>query len=80
MDINNKKITCVTFLTRQQVDYLDRIGKDYFFIHGKKLARTKILSELVDLLMKIGLDVRKISNNGEPLSSQILRMIRNGEE
>ena len=77
MDTNTKKLFCATFLTRQQVDYLDKIGKDYLFIHGKKLARTKILSELVDLAMKLDIDVSKISNNGESLSSEILKLIKN---
>ena len=41
----------IVFLNREQVDFLDRLGKDSLFSGGKKLSRTKIMSSLVDLLI-----------------------------
>jgi len=73
---NNNHITVVTFLNREQVDYLDRIGKDCFFKYGRKLPRTKILSELVDFLMKLNIDLKDIKLDKESLSSGILKIIK----
>jgi len=52
----------IAFLNRQQVDFLDKIGKDALFSKGAKLSRVKIISCLVDLL-------RELDINGEDISS-----------
>ena len=52
----------VTFLDRQQVDYLDKLGKDALFSTGVKFPRTRIISALIDLL-------RKVNMSGEGLRS-----------
>lgn len=51
-----------TFLSRKEVDLLDKIGKDALFTKGTKLSRTKIISCLIDLLSELEL-------NGEGISS-----------
>jgi len=43
----------VTFLNREEVDFLDKIGKDALFSTGLKLSRAKILSWLVDFIEKL---------------------------
>ena len=53
----------VTFLDRQQVDYLDKLGKDALFSTGVKFPRTRVISALIDLLRKAGL-------SGEGLRSE----------
>lgn len=53
----------VTFLDRQQVDFLDKLGKDALFSTGVKFPRTRIISALIDLLRKVGL-------SGEGLRSE----------
>ena len=40
----------VTFLDRDQVDWLDRIGKDALFSTGAKFPRTRIIAGLIDFL------------------------------
>ena len=52
----------ITFLTRGQVDLLDKIGKDALFSKGTKLSRTKIISCMIDLLSEL-------ETNGEGVSS-----------
>ena len=42
----------VTFLDRQQLDYLDKLGKDALFSTGVKFPRTRVISALIDLLQK----------------------------
>lgn len=74
----NNEATVVTFLNRNQVDFLDKIGKDCFFKHGYKLSRSKILSELVQLLMNLGIDVEELDLNVESLREGLLRFIKNG--
>ena len=77
MKEKDKGLVVVTFLNRRQVDYLDKLGKDCFFLYGHKLARTKILSELVDLLMGLQIDLGEIDLNNEALSQGISRSIEN---
>jgi len=48
--IQEKKERVVTFLNRQEVDFLDKVGKDALFSSGIKLSRAKIISWLVDFL------------------------------
>lgn len=42
----------VTFLDRNQVDFLDKLGKDALFSTGVKFPRTRTISALIDLLRK----------------------------
>ena len=73
----NNSITTVTFLTRDQIDYLDKLGKDSLFKYGRKLSRAKILSELVKVLMELGITTEEIEISGEGLYEAILKVIKN---
>jgi hypothetical protein len=42
-------------LNREQVDFLDRIGKDALFSCGVKLSRTHILAAMVNVLKRLHL-------------------------
>ena len=53
----------VTFLDREEVDLLDKIGKDALFSTGMKVSRAKILAWLIDFL-------RDIKINGEGIKSE----------
>ena len=46
-DKDRNHVSTVTSLTREQIDYLDKLGKDAHFEYGRKLSRARILSELV---------------------------------
>ena len=61
-DINAKE-RVVTFLNRQEVDFLDKMGKDALFSTGAKLSRTKLISWLVDFAEHLRI-------NGEGLKSE----------
>jgi len=73
-----KKITVVTFLGRDQVDYLDKLGKDYFFRYGRTLPRTKLLAALVDVLASLNLDAKKLGSNRKKLAVEMLKAIKAG--
>ena len=75
----NNSITTVTFLTRDQIDYLDKLGKDSLFKYGRKLSRAKILSELVKVLMELGITTEEMMN-GEGLYEAILKVIKHEAE
>ncbi|MFA5101013.1 MAG: hypothetical protein WC547_09050 [Candidatus Omnitrophota bacterium] len=59
----NRNQRVVTFLNRDEVDYLDKLGKDALFSAGSKLSRAKLIAWLVDMLK--GLQI-----NGENLHSE----------
>jgi hypothetical protein len=52
----------VTFLNREEVDFLDKIGKDALFTAGAKLSRAKLICWLVDF-------VKNSHMNGENIKS-----------
>ncbi len=45
----------VACLNREQVDYLDKIGKDAQFSAGVKLSRTQLLAAMVNALKRLDL-------------------------
>jgi len=45
----------ITSLNREQVDYLDKIGKDAQFSSGIKLSRTQIIAAMVNALRRLNL-------------------------
>ena len=45
----------IASLNREQVDYLDQIGKDAQFSSGIKLSRTLILAAMVNALKRLNL-------------------------
>ena len=45
----------IASLNREQVDYLDQLGKDAQFSSGIKLSRTQILAAMVNVLKRLNL-------------------------
>jgi hypothetical protein len=45
----------IASLNREQVDFLDKIGKDAQFSAGLKLSRTQILAAMVNALKRLNL-------------------------
>ena len=64
-------------MTRDQIDYLDKLGKDSLFKYGHKLSRSKILSELVNVLMRLGISMEELDMDSESLYEAILKVIKN---
>lgn len=52
----------VTFLNREEVDSLDRLGKDALFSTGIKLSRTKIIAWLVDFMQQLKINGQNIKS------------------
>jgi len=53
----------IAFLTREQLDFIDKISKDALFSTGKKLSRTEIIQAVVEA-------VRKMEISGNLVHSQ----------
>ncbi len=53
----------VTFLDREEVDFLDKVGKDALFSTGLKLSRAKLISWIVDF-------AKSLEINGQDLKSE----------
>jgi hypothetical protein len=45
----------VTFLNRNEVDFLDKIGKDALFSTGLKVSRAKLIAWLIDFVQRLQL-------------------------
>lgn len=52
----------ITMLGRQEMEYLDRIGKDALFSTGHKLSYNDILRGLIDFAMEAGISGEKIDS------------------
>jgi len=62
----------ITFLTRDELDFLDKVGKDALFSAGTKLSRSKIISALVNVIRKLGIDGCGLSSKKE-LESRVIK-------
>ena len=51
----NHRPRVVASLNREQVDYLDQLGKDAQFSSGNKLSRTQILAAMVNAMRRLNL-------------------------
>jgi len=60
--INTHRV--ITMLDRQEIDFLDKLGKDALFTTGHKLSYNEILKGLVDLAMELKLSGEKIDSSG----------------
>ena len=52
----------IALLDREQIDFLDRLGKDALFTSGTKLSRTKIISAMINIMEKIGLNAKGVGS------------------
>jgi len=44
----------ITFLNRQELDFLDELEKDIFFSHGIHIPRVKLIEEIIDVFKEKG--------------------------
>lgn len=52
----------VTFLNREKVDFLDKLGKDALFSTGVKLSRAKLIAWLVDFIEQLNVNGKGIKD------------------
>ena len=62
----------VAFLTREEIDFMDRISKDALFSTGHKLTRTDIIRALIDAIK-----MKEISGKGLHSKGDLERRLLN---
>ena len=55
----------IASLNREQVDFLDKIGKDAQFSSGNKLSRNQILAAMVNALKRLNLTGNGVASAGQ---------------
>ncbi|MFH0806806.1 MAG: hypothetical protein V2A57_00100 [Elusimicrobiota bacterium] len=71
-----KRERVVTFLNRNEVDFLDKIGKDALFSTGVKLSRAKLIAWLIDLMKKLNISGENIKSEQE-FEERIFNVLKN---
>lgn len=66
----------VTFLNRNEVDFLDRLGKDALFSTGLKLSRTRLIAWLIDIVEKLKINGQGIKSERD-LEKKIIDILTN---
>jgi hypothetical protein len=61
-------------LTREEMDFLDKLEKDMMFSSGKSVSRSQIIEDLAELLKATGMNANGIASN-EALKKKILGAI-----
>lgn len=61
----------VTFLTRQELEFLDKLEKDMIFSTGRHISRSQILQDIVEVFTKTHMDAIGIRNNQELEQSMV---------
>lgn len=64
----------VTFLTREELDFLDNLEKDMMFSTGRHLSRSQIIQDMADILTKTKMDALGIRDDRE-LKARITQAI-----
>ena len=55
----------IALLNRQEIDFLDKLGKDALFSSGLKFPRTKIIQNLIGVLRKTNMDGKNMYSEDE---------------
>lgn len=65
MEKKEKKIAThrvITMLDREEMEFLDKLGKDALFTTGHKLSYSEILKGLIDFAKDVGLSGEKVDS------------------
>jgi hypothetical protein len=64
----------IAIMNREEIDYLDKIGKDSLFTTGNKLSRIRILRAMVEAMKDLAIDGKNIKNEDD-LKNEILKKV-----
>lgn len=70
-----KKERVVTFLNRQELDFLDKLGKDALFSCGLKISRAKVIEWMVDFIQKLNLSGENIRSEKD-FESRVMDILK----
>lgn len=85
MEKKLSKHRVVTFLTREELEFLDKLERDMIFSTGKHLSRAQILQDAAELLSRTGMSAAGITSDEELMKrmqdsiSRLTRQLEKGE-
>ncbi len=65
----------IALLNREEIDFLDKLGKDTLFSSGVKFPRTKIIQNLIEVLKKADINVKDITSDSQ-LQKKIIDAVK----
>jgi hypothetical protein len=65
----------VTFLNREEVDFLDKLGKDALFSAGFKVSRAKLIAWLINILKGLNINGENIKSE-EDLEYRVMEVLK----
>jgi len=71
----NIKHRVITMLDREELEFLDKLGKDALFSTGHKLSYNEILRALIDFSKEVGLSANNVDSD-TALKEKLFRQIR----
>jgi hypothetical protein len=69
----------ITYLTREQVDWLDHVGKDAYFSTGHKIHRTEVLAALVEFVRHLNFSGKGVRDS-KHLVERLERIFKEQEQ
>lgn len=63
--MKKKRRRVIALLTREKIEFLDRLGMDSLFSTGSKLSRVDVISALLDAAMLLGISAEGVQNKPE---------------
>ena len=82
MDNHEERIAAhrvITMLNREELDFLDKLGKDALFTTGHKLSHNEILKGLIDFAIELGLSGERI-DSFRTLKEKMLERMRQEQD
>ena len=64
----------ITFLKRDELDFLDTLEKDLYFTHGVNIPRTKLIEEIINIVR--GMEEK----DRQAIEDELLRMFKEQKE
>ena len=74
MDHKQDKYKVVTFLNREELDFVDNLTKDLYFGYGIKIPRAKLVEEIIQAFRD------KEAQDRKTIEQELVRIFREKEE
>lgn len=62
---SSQKARLIAMIHRDEMDFIDKIGKDALFTTGRKLSRTDVVSAVLSAAAQLGINGKNINSEEE---------------
>ncbi|MFH1768652.1 MAG: hypothetical protein ABH858_05805 [Candidatus Omnitrophota bacterium] len=82
MKKSDREFRAVTFLNREELDFLDGLVKDIYFDYGIRISREKIIKELIVIMKeeKTGGEIKEKLMNRRNIEEELVKLVTEREE